>query len=306
MNIIAPNGSALEIRLILCPVDFSEFSVRAYRHALSVAEHYHAKLVALHTVELWRHPSFDFAPTAKAYDESCRALCRNGEEQLRELLKNNMRGEVHTETMVEVGNAADSILAFAQNRKADVIVMGTHGRRGYDRFVLGSVTERVMRSAGCPVLVVSKPQDDFLVAGDEPGEAHRLRRILFCTDFSPNAEQALSYAISAATEYDAELILLHVLHEIPSAAKTEQAVVAATERLEQLIPPESRETLHTKLAVRVGKPYEQIIRLSQEAPTDMVVMAVRGRGTLDLAVFGSTTYRVIQMGSCPVLVVHIS
>jgi nucleotide-binding universal stress UspA family protein len=132
-----------------------------------------------------------------------------------------------------------------------------------------------------------------------------LSRILFCTDFSENSERALNYAISATAEYAAELTLLHVLEEISTSAKAEEARATATEQLDTLIPQEARKTLKIKTAVRIGKPYRQIIQLAMEAQIDMVVMGVRGRGALDLAVFGSTTYRVIQLGPCPVLAVHV-
>jgi universal stress protein A len=132
-----------------------------------------------------------------------------------------------------------------------------------------------------------------------------LSRILFCTDFSENSERALNYAVSAADEYDAELTLLHVLEDVPSPAKTEQAIATATERLDKLISAEGRKTVRIKTAVRSGKPYQQIIELALEAQIDLVAMGVRGRGALDLAVFGSTTYRVLQLGPCPVLAVHI-
>ena len=293
----------LEIKLILCPVDFSVFSVRAYRHALSVAKHYRAKLVALHIVELWRYPSLSFVPPGPAYNETCQAFCEKGEQQLRELVASNTRDAPPPELLVEQGNAADAILSDAARMRADVIVMGTHGRRGYDRMMLGSVAERVMRNAPCPVLVVNKPPDDSSAASNHASQEHRLHRILFCTDFSENSERALNYAISATTEYDAELTLLHVLDEKP--AKADQAMAAATQQLEQLIPAEVRKTLKTRSAVRVGKPYEQIIEFAKQAHPDIVAMGVRGRGSLDLAVFGSTTYRVIQLGPCPVLAVHI-
>ncbi len=227
----------LKIKLILCPIDFSEFSVSAYQHALSVAEHYQAKLVAQHIVELWR-------------------------------------------------------------------LMGTHGRRGFDRLMLGSVTDRVMRTAPCPVLAASKPPHGSVAAGKERGHVHHLSRILFCADFSENSERALRYAISATAEYDAELTLLHVLDGVPSSAKTEEATAAAAERLDQLIPPEGRKSLKIRTAARIGKPYAQIIQLAMEAQIDLVIMGVRGRGALDVAVFGSTTYRVMQLGSCPVLAVR--
>jgi len=295
----------LEIKLILCPIDFSEFSLRAYRYALSIAEHYRSKVVAQHIVELWRYPSAGFAASASLYDEFCQAVLENGKEKLQEFVKNHTEGEIQPELVVHHGRAPDSILSFAEAQKADVIVMGTHGHRGYDRLMLGSVTERVMRTASCPVLAVCQPPRDSTTTGKEQSQAHRLYRILYCTDFSENSDPALNYAMSAAEEYDAELTLLHVLEEVSGPAKTEKAIAAATERLENLIPPEGRKSLKTRTAVRMGKPYRQIIQFAVEAQIDMVAMGVRGRGALDLAVFGSTTYRVLQLGPCPVLVAHV-
>jgi nucleotide-binding universal stress UspA family protein len=301
-------GETLKIKLILCPIDFSEFSERAYRHALSLAEHYQAKLVAQHVVELWRHPSASFAASAGVYEEFEQALRESGSKQLQEFVKNHTHDEIQAELVVQEGVAADSILSFAQAQKTDVIVMGTHGRRGFDRLMLGSVTDRVMRRAPCPVLAVCKPPHESLAAdtaaGKERGYVHHLSRILFCADFSENSERALNYAISATEEYGAELTLLHVLEESPSPAKLEQAIAAMKERLDQLIPAEGRKTLNIKTAVRIGKPYWQIIQFALEAQIDLVTMGVRGRGELDLAVFGSTTYRVMQLGYCPVLAVR--
>ena len=108
--------------------------------------------------------------------------------------------------------------------------------------------------------------------------------------------------MSLTAEYDAELTLLHVLEEVASPAETEEAIATATEQLNKLIPPERRQTLKIRTVVRTGKPYRQIIQLALEAQMDLVAMGVRGRGALDLAVFGSTTYRVMQLGPCPVLV----
>jgi nucleotide-binding universal stress UspA family protein len=295
----------LEIKLILCPIDFSEFSVRAYCHALSMAEHYRSKLVVLHIVEVWRNPSASFAATASLYDEYCQSLRGDGKEQLQEFVKSHTHDEVPPELVVDQGIAPDSILSFAQEQKSDLIVMGTHGLRGLDRLMLGSATDRVMRRAICPVLAVREPSHESLAAGQEQHCLHHLYRILACTDFSEDSDRALNYAISAAAEYDAELTLLHVLEEAPSPAKTEEVITVAAERLDKLIPPERRKTLKIKTAVRTGKPYREIIRFALEAQTDLVTMGVRGRGALDLAVFGSTTYRVMQLGPCPVLVSHV-
>ncbi len=295
----------MKLERILCPIDFSEFSARAYRYALSVAEHYGAKVVALHVVELWRYPSAGFAASAALYDEFCQAVCENGKERLREFVKNHTHNGIEPELVVHEGMAPDAILSCAQAQKADGIVMGTHGQRGFDRLMLGSVTDRVMRRASCPVLVVRNPPRDLMATDNEGRHVHRLRQILFCTDFSENSERALNYAISATEEYDAELTLLHVLEEVPSPAKTEKAIAAATEQLDKLIPPERRKSLKIKTAVRIGKPYRQIIQFAEEEQIDMVAMGVHGRGSLDLAVFGSTTYRVMQLGPCPVLAVRV-
>src|SRR5216683_8112300 len=226
----------LKIKLILCPIDFSEFSVSAYQHAVSVAEHYQAKLVAQHIVELWRHPDAGFVASAELYEEYIQALRESGKKQLQEFVENHTHDEIQPELVVQIGVAADSILSFAQLQKADVIVMGTHGRRGFDRLVLAA----------------SKPHDS-VAAGKERGHVHHLSRILFCADFSENSERALKYAISATSEYDAELTLLHVLEGAPSMAKTEEAMAVAAERLDKLISPEGRKTLKIKTAVRIGK-----------------------------------------------------
>ena len=294
----------LELGRILCPVDFSEFSVRAYRHALSVAEHHRAKLVAQHIVELWQYPSVSFAASATAYEEFSQALREKAEQQLRELVKSYPHDETQPECVVQQGIAADAILAFAEEQKTDLIVMGTHGRRGFDHLMLGSVTERVLRRASRPVLAISRPSHD-LTSGKQRDHVHHFSRILFCTDFSENSERALNYAISLTPDYNAEPTLLHVLEHAPSSADIEEARAAATEQLDRLIPPEGRQAGKIKTTVLIGKPYQQIIQFALETQADLVTMAVRGRGALDLAVFGSTTYRVLQLGPCPVLAVHV-
>ena len=296
----------LELRLILCPIDFSEFSIRAYQHALSLAEHYRAKVAVLHVVEISHYPYADYVASTGDYAQFCGALHAGGKEKLREFVTKQMHNLIQPELVVQEGVAPDCILSFAEARKADLIVMGTHGRRGFDRLVLGSVTDRVMRRAACPVIAISKlPREpvaaDVAAAGEKRRHVHHLSRILFCTDFSRNSERALHFAASLAEEYDAELTLLHVLEEVPSADMRQKAIARATEQLDKLIAGKDRKF---KTAVRIGKPFREIIQLAEEMQIDLVAMGVSGRGALDRAVFGSTTYRVIQLGPCPVLAVH--
>jgi nucleotide-binding universal stress UspA family protein len=115
--------------------------------------------------------------------------------------------------------------------------------------------------------------------------------------------RALSYAVSLAADYNAELILLHVLEETP--AHREEAIAAATVRLKKLVPEDALPPGRLKTVVRIGRPYLEIIQIAKEEQNDIVVMTARGRSVQDVAVFGATTYRVIQLGPSRVLVVHI-
>jgi nucleotide-binding universal stress UspA family protein len=204
---------------------------------------------------------------------------------------------------VQDGNASDKILNFAETKGADLIVLGTHGLRGIDRLMLGSVTERVLRKARCPVLVVRKPVHDFVSPG-EKADPVNIKRVVLCMDFSTHAQRALSHAFSSAKQYNAELTLLHVLEHLPGSADVQSATTKATAQLRESVPPGARKGSLVKFLVQVGKPFQQIVEAALAVQTDLVIMGVRGSSSLNSALFGSTTYRVIQLGPCPVLAVH--
>jgi len=222
--------------------------------------------------------------------------------QLHRFTQQYSAGRLQPELIVDQGNAPRSILSFAQKENMESIVMGTHGRSGFDRLVLGSSTDRVIRKAACPVLVVSNAAQKALDV--EPDRRHRLSRILYCTDFSHNSEQGLGYAISLAAEYKAELALFHVTGKPPDVSKAYAIVAARTQELDKLVSETERENLNVRSAVRFGKPYEEIVRYANEEQADLIIMTARGGDAVDRAVFGSTTYRVIQLGPCPVLAIH--
>jgi nucleotide-binding universal stress UspA family protein len=292
-----------KIERILCPIDFSEFSEKAYEYAQSLAWHYKATLFLQHVIDSLA-PPFHRNPFPDSYNEICQALRAGAERQLQEFAEKHARDGILPQCKVGDGAATDLILDFADAQAVNLIVMGTHGLRGIDRLTLGSVTEKVLRKARCPVLAVRKPAHDLVIPGEEP-DLIRLHRILYCTDFSDNSEQAFDHAVSLAAEYQADLSLLHVLEGIADSADIENEIAKVMESLEKRISPEASKQCKTKAVVRIGKVYQQIIELALESQTDLIIMGVRGRHALDLAVFGSTTYRVVQLGPCPVLVVHI-
>ena len=295
-----------EIKSILCPVDFSEFSIYAYEYAQSLAWHYKATLFLQYVlyspdpIEWWNaYPD--------SYELSRKKDRADVERQLQEFANRHTRTSVRQQCIVQdtaqVSSVTDMILSLAEAQAVNLIVMGTHGLRGFDRLVLGSVAERVLRHAKCPVLTVQKPPHDDVSSTPDPEPVH-LRKMLLCADFSDPAHHASKYAFSMAKEYGAELTVLHVLEDVPKSKDMQSATTEVMKQLEEYIASETPDGCNIKAMVRSGKPYREITQFALDAPTDLVIMGVRGRGSLHTAIFGSTTQRVIQLGAAPVLAVH--
>lgn len=288
----------IQLARILCPVDFTEFSERAYAYAYSLARHYGAKLFVQHAAEpvLTLYRSYASAPMI---EEMYKLQMADVEERMDRLIQKYPAGAVEVEPVIQVGPASDLILVLAEEKEIDLIAMGTHGRRGLDRLAMGSTFERVLRKAHCAVLAVHEPARDFVrpASAEDPVG---LRRILWATDFSDNSPRALEFALSLALEYQAELTLVHVLEGGGNAGEERQAL----ERLEGAIPDDARSRVRAVPRVLAGRPYQQIVEEAGRAQADLIVMGVRGRNIVNVAVFGSTTYRVVQMGPCPVLTVR--
>jgi len=293
----------LRIERILCPVDFSESSARAYDSAQSLARYYHAQLFLQHVVD-FDLPCYAYYADAVHIVDFLGSIHADAQSQLEDFAQMHASGDVRAECHVQEGAVTGSILSFAAEQRVHLIVMGAHGLKAADRATLGGVAEKVLRKARGPVLVSRKPARPQAGPYDAQGSI-QLRRVLFCTDFSEPARQALTYALSVAEEYDAEITLLHVLEDVRSLASVQEAIARANSQINKLISPDRAKAVRIKTMVRIGRAYEQIIQYAAEVQADLVIMAVRGRNALDLAVFGSTTYRVIQLGPCSVLAVRV-
>jgi nucleotide-binding universal stress UspA family protein len=276
--------------------------VRAYDYAQSLAGHYRATLIVEHIVELSRYDSGFYAPSEQLFEDFRRTLISNAENDLHRLIKTS--GGLRTECIVQEGIPSDAIISLARERAASLIVLGTHGRRGFDRLMLGSVTERVLRNASCPVFAVRQTMSDSGTP-DVTDHSVRIRRILCCVDFSAHSKRALEYALSLAKTYDADLTVFHALDGVAESADVSTETDTALENLQKLIPAAALSSTKTHLEVRLGKAYQEILKLASEDRADLIVVGVRGRHSLDLVVFGSTADRVIQLGPVPVLTVPI-
>jgi nucleotide-binding universal stress UspA family protein len=301
----------IEIRRILCPVDFSDSSRRAVDQAMAIARWYGASVTALHVFPM---PPVAAAPTGPIILEPVLLTAEMRQQLLasvRQMLATETAPGVATDAVLGEGAPAAGILDQARRMNADLIVIGTHGRSGFDRILLGSVTERVLRKATCPVVTVPPAAPDAV-----PAATVLYKNIVCPVDFSDASMRALDYAFSMAREADAKLTVLHVTpHEFDlpledaggDAALTvseffERRERQARERLDQAVHPRAQDyCTAVALVTRAHRPWQEILRVAGERHADLIVMGVQGRGAVDLMFFGSTTQQVVRQASCPVL-----
>jgi nucleotide-binding universal stress UspA family protein len=298
----------IDVRRILCPTDFSDLSRRALTHAVMLARWHGAKLTVLHIAPLMPMGAA-FSPsgiTAVTLDPRARERLL---DDLRAFAMPSGVAQVAADFKVQDGPVVRGIVAQAREGAADLIVMGTHGRGGFERLVLGSVAETVLRKAPCPVFTVSGAAE-----GSAPHEPTELRHVLCAVDFSAASQEALRYALSLARRARAPLTVLHVLewpehdpvgHRPPDLAEYKRSFQQdAMEHLHAAVPVEARQGCEVSETVAVGTPWRQILRVAGEERADLVVLGVQGRGALDRRLFGSTAGHVVRQAACPVLTVR--
>jgi nucleotide-binding universal stress UspA family protein len=294
---------------VLCPIDFSEASAHAIEWATVVAGYYEARIAGLHVVSPILAVVPGMFPSTEERVEETRADRLS--EDTASCFEAATKAGIPVDVLVDVGQPAGHILDRAASLPADLIVMGTHGTSGFEHLVLGSVTEKVLRKATCPVLTVPPRA--------QATSRLPFRRVLCAVDFSDSSLAALQFASSLAEESAAALTLLHVLEwpweeppppmieELPFEQASALAEFrryseeSAQKRLDSLVP-DSRRLPHRPVArLRSGKPHVEILHVAIEEQSDLVVIGVRGRNPLDMALFGSTANQVVRRARCPVL-----
>lgn len=296
----------VDITRILCPVDFSESSHRAFEHAVAIARWYKAAITVLHVVDLRLDASIGFAAAVPAPPALTPAAREQIAGELQRLAAGAAAADVAIETAVRDGRPDIAILDVASEMPADLLVVGTHGRSGFDRLVMGSVTEKVLQKAACPVLSVPPHADDG------PRSPVALKSILCPVDFSESSMDALRCAVSLAEESDGRLTVLHVAaalspQELPAYELQHVAEFQAhcdrrlRQRLADFVPGAARAYCTVDERVTSGKPWREILRVAHEQRADLIVIGLRRRSGVDRALFGSTTQQVVRQAACPVL-----
>ena len=280
-----------QISRVLAAVDFSIPARRAFDYALALSKEHRAELVVVQAVPQ-RHP-----------------FSSEGSQRLAlvaELQQRSEQEHVKFAHRVQHGDPAEVILLHARTLHPDVIVLGTHQRRGLDRLRVGSVAQRVAAEAASPVLLIP--------ARERTGEIEPFSHVAVAVDLSPSSPHAIEHALALASGPSDRVTLLHAVPGSPSgvppqlyrygAAEYQSHLIADARRQLQLAVPMTRRTpaaIHTR--VLVGDPATEITRAVDSVGADLLIVGVPKRGRVSRAIFGTTAGRLLRLARVPILAV---
>ena len=302
----SPHGPAIDLQCILAPVDFSPASQHGLAFAGALAERFHSRLHLLHVVEPPVLPEWGYAHIPRRDAK----LRRAAEKRLPQLPSEcGIDPSLIQSVEVRSGEAAGEICQAAAERHCDLVVLASHGLGGIQHAFFGSIAERVVRRAPCPVLTV---RDRALRKKGAGTATFDLKRILMTTDFSDESKKAFPYALALARKFEASLTLLYVVPEhLPAELKhlgivleERRLLEAARERLPRFRAAELDPHLHLDMLVLNGGPAHEICRTAETQAADLIVIATHGYTGLKHFMLGSVTENVVRHAPCPVLVVR--
>lgn len=297
------NGTETSVRLalpkILLLTDFSEPSELAIPFAIAIAREYESKVCALHVLTPIQH-SFESPQSAAATMEGLEERAQAGMQQV----DAELVGIPHETLLIRGESVWPSVDQVLSEYTIDLVILGTHGRTGAIKLLLGSVAEEIFRRASVPVLTIGPAVRKGVHNGG------KFRRVLFATDFTAEAQSAAPYAISMAQRNQARLLLLHVMRDpdFKRRSKTPEDTVAnAMHQLYELFPPQAELWCRPEAAVRFGNPADRILDAAMEVGADLIVLGVRdAAGHLSAATHleRTTAHKVVAHAPCPVLTIR--
>lgn len=289
--------TANEIALnnVLYLTDFSEPAEAALPFATAIAREYGSKIYAFHILL----PGVYACMTPEFGDVVGTGLEQAAKARMHSL-ESRLTGLPH-ETIIEWGPEVwPALERVVRENNIDLLVLGTHGRRGVQKFLLGSVAEEIWRRSSVPVLTIGPK-----VCRARPSE--RFNSVLFATDFTAQSLAGLPYAVSMAREYRSHIVLLHVIRQFKKEEILgELSAAEAISHLSQLLPPDSKLWHRPELMVKYGGPAKNIIDTASRCGADLIVLGVRNGDRFGVATHleGTTAHDVVVNASCPVLTVR--
>jgi len=297
----------MKIDKILFPTDFSACADQALVHAVFLAEKHGSEIHILHVITLFEDQPSIVSDEIAETEDMIRKLEDIAEKQLNKVVDSQGSDDLKIISTAKRGiSAAPAILEYASDNKIDLIVMGTHGRRGLEHLFLGSAAEEVVRMADCPVFTIRELK--------EPEPVMQINSILVPVDFSVHSEKALSYAADFAQAYDAQLQVLHIIEETmhPAFSISGKSSIFdlvpgiaddCTKRAEKMLNEVVHDKVKSKVSVKGGRAASDIIKFAKENSSDLIVIATHGLTGLEHMLLGSVTEKVVRMAHCPVFTV---
>jgi universal stress protein A len=280
---------------ILMATDFTKASQLALPYAGALARQYGGKVLLLHAIEPEPHLGVPLDPLPVEADQAR----ISAEHELADLSQSGFVCNVLQDTIVERGDISIVIADVVRRREIDLIVVGTHGRQGLAKLLLGSEAETIYRGETCPVLAVGPrvvPLERRL---------WKIKTILFPTDGSESSLAALPYALSLAEDNKACLILLQLMPSVPADCR-EGDEASGRETLRLLVPHEVHNWCRPEFVVRFEFPAEGILRLAREREAKLIVMGVKPSPKHALSGHSpwAVASQVVAEANCPVLTVR--
>ncbi len=281
------------IHNVLIATDFSRCSNQALDIGLKLSEAYQAQAYVTFVV-----PSDEFMLAGpEAYVAAKEAARRDLENLKTELTKTHtcVEGKDYHLYLLE-GDVATSILNFAQQKHVDLIVLGTHGRGGLEKALMGSVAEKVFRASAIPVLTIGPH-------ARHASDALAPKNVLVAANFSPDGERAARYAAGLAAEHHSRLTILHVItpKELEHVPDRDRVLRAMDQNLQELLGPEAQDC---QRRVECGRVAPTILRTAQELNADLLVLGVHAAAGVLTRFMWPIAYEVVREASCPVLTVR--
>ncbi|MFH1123102.1 MAG: universal stress protein [Pseudomonadota bacterium] len=294
----------VQLKRIICTTDFSDVSNHAIPYAIALAREFKAKLYMCHVIDL--SPAAIYGEAVLALEDQQIRMTRYAHEEMKKLMGDE---QVDWEPLISVGSPTHEIARLAGEKAADLTIAASHGRSGLKRLLLGSVTERLMRTLPCPLMVV-RASDGGAVP--PAGQEIRFKRILVGCDFSSNSGLAFQYGLSLAQEFQADLYLVHVIEPpvYQDLIKSRSGVKdkehqdlrnQLKDKLANMVPEEARSWCTPITVLLAGQPHEELTKYVVVHDIDLIVLGVRGQNLAETLFVGSTTDRVIRDATCPVL-----
>ena len=283
-------SSQILLKSVLFATDFSAASMRALPYATVTATQYGARLYVAHVVPIESYLLGDSQAV-----ERLRLARQEAESSLANVVHSPSVGPIPTTPLLDNGDVWAVLRGFIEQYSVDLLVVGTTGRTGLGKVLLGSVAEEAIRESPCPVLAVGPRTPDEAVT--------RVQKILYASDLSGDSVLGAPYAFSCAERFHARLTLLHVMARLPESPYLDAQM--ARVRLGEIVSLYPPLATAPDLLVEVGSPANVILKVAADLEADLIVIGARGAGAVARLAshFGSIAHKVVSHAHCPVLTV---